>query len=303
MQMTIPLTARTPRAFTPPTLARKHDEAQQAWAKSEAKSRGPKPEQPVFMIAVPTLSERETIGQIMYELGVYPTSRETVRNATLEAILEHNGETAEEDAAWLEGHWQQNELYEDQLELWQQQENQRLIDEWQNPKSKREAFPMPEPMNSVRDRIKAKNMVDAVVARDRTVRRLLAAQTRYGRIYEIMSMRVHLRGWQGVKTQREAVSDQYLPEIVTEESIEKLREEIGLVAWREIWASIDGMYALGAEEVGNSDSPSENESTSDGSKQGEEKTDSGTSNGTAEEHKSSSQPTPDQESGQTTEAS
>ena len=303
MQMTIPLTARSPRAFTPPTLARKHDEECEAWAKSKSKSRGPKPEKPVFMLAVPTLSEKETIGQLMFELGVYPTSRDSVRNATLEALLEHGGEKAEDDAAWLEGHWQKTEIYEQQLELWQEQENQRLLDQWQNPKTAREAFPMPEPMTDVRDRIKAHKMVDGIIARDATVRRMLAAQTRYGRVYEIMSVRVHLRGWQGLETQREAVSELHLPDIVTEESIDALREEIGRDAWRELWAEIDSMYALTKAEVGNSDSPGESEPTKDGSKPGKRKTGSGTSNGTRKARKSSSQPTPEPESDQTTEAS
>lgn len=298
MKSTIPLTARAPRAFTPPTLEAKHQAALEEYT-------GPKkgaPAKPVFFIAVPTLLERETIGQLMFELGAMPVTRDTIRNATLEALIARDDD-GEEDAAWLEGHWQQTEIYEDQLEIWQQQENQRLIDEWHDPSKKREAFPMPEALTSLKDRIRAKNLVDEVVARDARVRRLLAAQTRYGKQYEIMGMRVHLRGWEGLETTRSAVGGDGLPDLVTEECAEALREEIGTDAWRELWQSIDSMYGLSKEEVGNSGSPLENGSTGGGSKSAGPETDTGISSGTPTETKSSSPPSPGSASDQTTEQS
>lgn len=302
MNTTIPLTARAPRSFTPPTLARQHDQATEKWAKSKAKNRGPKPVLPVFFLAVPTLSERETIGNLMFELGVYPVTRETVRNATLEALMLADEEKGEDDAAWLESHWQASELYEEKLELWREKETQRQIDVWQNNKLKDEPLPMPDQMTSVRDRIKARNMVDEVVRNDSNVRRLLSAQTTYGTSYELMSMRVHLRGWEGLETQREAISERFRPDIVTEECIEKLREEIGDAAWKELYVTIDSMYSLSREEVGNSDSPSESEQSQDGSKPEKAATDAGDSSGTASETSSSSEPTPDLESDKTTAA-
>lgn len=285
---TIPLTAREPRAFTPPSLEARY-EASLPKKPKKGKKLPPKPQ---FYIAVPTLAERETIGSIMFELGVIQVSRETTRNATLEAAIEMYGE---DEALWLESHWQQTDLWEGLLDIWEEQERQRLLDNLANPKkAEKEPAPKPEPLTTLKDRLKAKRLVDEIIAKDAPLRTLLARQTRYGREYEIMSMRVHLRGWQGLETQREAASGDNAPEIVTEDCIMALREEVGQHAWRELFREIDDQYGLSAEEVGNSDSPPESGLPPTGSTPTPPK-ESGDSHGTSTEQKSSSEPAPEAE--------
>lgn len=304
MRTTIPLTARAPRAFTPKALLDQYEERREAWSRTPSKKRAERPEKPVFYIAVPTLTERDTIGQLMFELGIVPVTRDDIRHATLRAAIENeDDENAEETAAWLEGFWLQKEIDDNQLELWQEQENQRLIDQWADPETKREPFPRPEPVTTLKDRMRAKDIVDAIVARSPSVRRLVGEQQAYSKKYDLLSMRVHLRGWQGLKTEREAEGGPGMPDLVTEECLEALRDEIGNAAWREIALSIDGMYSLSAGEVGNFGSPQGSGSTSDGSTPVKPKTDSGTSLGSEKAEPSSSEPTPAPASEATTAAS
>ena len=301
MNHTIPLSARAPRAFTPPTLAKKHDAACETWASSKAKSRGKKPALPRFFIAVPTLTEKDTIGQLMFELGLVPITRDQTRMATLKALL---NDDRDDDAAALEGFWQKKELHEAQLEIWDEQERQRRLDQLADPDTERQPFEQPEDPTTMRERIHAQEVVDEMVAKTPALRKLLAAQTTYTKRYQTMTMRVHLRGWEGLETQRVADTGPDMPELVTEECLEELREEIGRDAWLELHRNIDAMYALSPEEVGNFASPSESGSNPDGSsKEGELETASGDSTGPETETKSSSAPIPEPASDQTTEPS
>lgn len=299
---TIPLTAREPRPFTPKPLIAKFEEAR---AEFDAKKKGKDkasakygPKKPVFHIAVPTLSERETISSLMFELGVVQVSRDTIRHAILEFLLakgvpNYPDEDGEETALFLESHWQQTQIYEDQMDFWQQQENQRLIDLWHSPEKAREVpADVPKPLTTMRDRLRAKRVVDEVVAVDPHLRRLLATQTAHARLNQIMMMRVHLRGWDNLDTPREAEGGGVTGvDLVTEDCLSMLREEIGDPAWYELRREIMGQYELGAEEVGNSDSPPENMSPNTGSTPSPEEG-SGDSHGTDTEAKSSSEPTP-----------
>lgn len=293
----VPLTARDPRPFTPATLAKRHEDALEEHQKAGGK--GKKPPKPVFYIAVPTLTERETIGSLMFELGLVQVSRDTVRNATLEECLALLGDEGEETALFLESHWQQTAFYEDQLELWAEQEQQRMLDEWENPATKREALPQPPQLTTLNDRLRAKRVVDEIVSQSQRLRRLLAQQTRYAKESEIMMVRVHLRGWEGLATQREAHAGGGQVELITEDCATALREEIGPDAWRELWLEIDGQYKLTGQEVGNSGSRPANGSQSIGSTPAPEE-ESGASLGTETASKSSSTPAPEAESGTTT---
>ena len=293
----IPLTARDPRSFTPLALRKRYEDDIEAHQRS--KSKGKKPALPVFHIAVPTLIERETIGSLMFELGMVQVTRETVRNAVLEECIALLGDEGEDTALFLETHWQQTAFYEDQLELWAQQEQQRLLDEFENPATKRDAIAQPVQLTTIQDRMRAKRVVDDLVSRSQRIRRLLAAQTRYGKESEIMMLRLHLRGWEGLKTNRSAAGGGGEIELVSEDAITNLREEIGPDAWRELWMEVDSQYHLGAEEVGNSDSRPENGSQSTGSTPAQEE-ESGASPGIDTATKSNSTPAPDPESGTTT---
>jgi hypothetical protein len=225
-----------------------------------------------------------------------------VRNATLEECLELLGDDGEETALFLESHWQQTQFYEEQLELWAQQEQQRLLDEFENPSTKRDPIPQPGHLTTLQDRLRAKRVVDDLISRSTRLRRLLAAQTRYAKESEIMTLRLHLRGWDGLKTQREAEGGGGHVELVTEDCATALREEIGPDAWRELWAEVDSQYHLDKAEVGNSGSRPENGSRNTGSTPSPEEV-SGDSPGTSTDSKSSSTPGPDLESGTTTEQS
>jgi hypothetical protein len=289
---TIPLTARDPRPFTPPALAKLHENALEEHQRAKGKP-ADKPKKPVFYIAVPTLVERETIGSFMFELGLVQVTLDSIRNATLKAAKELiEGDAGEETALFLESHWQQTAIHDEQVDLWQQQESQRLIDEWEDRGTAREPYPMPPALTTLDDRIRAKEVVDDLIARSRTLRRLFAAQARFSKENEIMMLRVHLRSWDGLATTREAEGGGGEAELVTEECIDALREEIGPKAWKELWQEVDGQYHLAADEVGNSASPPASGRKNDGStpSPGEE---SGDSRGTASATSSSSEQIPE----------
>lgn len=296
MTRTLPLTARQPRPFTPPTLERRYladldawDAADRAFREAEAGTGtkpGKKPVKPAIFLAVPTSLERDTISSLLFELGVVQVTRETVRNVTLEeAFSVYGDEKGEEVATFLEGFWLQQQLYEDRFAIWQEQERQRVIDEAAGG-DKREPYPMPEHDASIRDRMRAKREVDDLIAKSQRLRRKLGEQTSYAQVNGTMLVRLHARGWEGLKTQREAIGPaadgQGFPpaEILTEECTAALREELGNAAWTELIVEIDGQYALSPGEVGNSDSPPGNGSKSVGSTADGEASNGGGSPGT-----------------------
>lgn len=325
MTKTIPLTARQPRPFTPPTLEQRWRAQQDRYDERQRVLRDPHgasengivrpdgsdqpPVKPVIYIAVPTLLERETIGSLMFELGVVQVSLETVRNVVLEQALEIYGDDkGEEIATFLETFWLQQQVFEDKVQLWQQQERQRVLDEWNDPSKVRDPYPMPEQDSPLRDRLRAKREIDQLIERSPLLRRTLGQQTDYGRQNTTMLIRVHCRGWEGLKTQREAIgADQHggfpAADLLTEDCTSQLREELGETAWLELAAEIDGQYALSAEEVGNFASPPAPPSSIAGSAEPGEAPNGGNSPGTNTEIQSSSAPAPSAESGQITEPS
>jgi len=284
MSKTLPLTARQPRPYTPPAIEKRHMAELDAWEAGGKK--GKAPVKPIIMVAVPTSLERDTISSLLFELGVVQVTRETVRNIILEECFSLYGdEKGEELALFLEGFWVQQELFEDKVAFWQEQERQRLLDEFHGGK-KRDPIPMPEHDSSVRDRMRAKREVDTIIEKSQLVRRKLGEQTSYSQVNGTMLVRLHCRGWQGFETQREAIAPAadgsgFPPaEILTEECTALFREELGHEAWQQLVVEIDGQYGLKAAEVGNSDSPPENGSKSDGSTAGGEESDAGASLGT-----------------------
>lgn len=288
---TVPLTARKPRSYTPPFLKARYETAaglydeqlrahSMAVAANEGKAAaepkvpdpghpGEKPQLPIFFLAVPTALERSQIGTLMFELGVIQITRETVRNAVLEECFTlHGDEKGEELALFLEDFWQRQQAYEEDSQLWAQQERQRLIDGWHGG-VQRDPYEMPRQRTGLKDRLRAKREVDAIIEKSQTVRRVLGAQQDYGRANAEMLIRVHLRGWQGLRTQREAVnpgeSGQPPAELLTLDCASALLDEIGPQAWDELFREIDNQYGLTPEEVGNSDLPPVSEPTPDGS--------------------------------------
>lgn len=321
---TIPLTARQPRSYTPPSLRARYaaeldvyDARERARRANEGKPDalrktlpdGPDtpPVMPIIFLAVPTLLERDTIGSLMFELGVIQVTRESIRNVMLEEAFEVYGEEkGEEVATFLETFWQQQEVFEDRNALWGEQERQRLLDEWGGG-DKRDPAPLPEHDSPLRSRLRAKREVDQLVALSGKVRRLLGQQTDYARQNATMLARTHCRGWEGLATQREAIGADLhggypAAEVLTEECTGALREEIGTQAWQELCNEIDDSYNLSAAEVGNSGSPLVTSPSGAGSieEEGAAGEPSGDSPGTIAVTKSSSTRRPKPASGPTT---
>lgn len=262
MASTLPLTARQPRPHTPAALRTAHEEALAAW--EDGGQEGDKPQLPEFYIAQPTLAERDNLNSLLFELGMVQVTRETIRNKMLDVAFDIYGEEkGEELGAFLEGFWQRADAYEQEYADWQEQEKQRKLDEAEDPKKKRDPYPEPEQTTTLRERIRAKNEVDALIDRSPDVRRLVAKQTAFGRENANMMARLHLRGWRGLKTQREAQGGPPA-ELVTEECAAALRAEIGTQAWGQLVAYIEAAYVLSQEEMGNLDSRPENGSSRDG---------------------------------------
>lgn len=301
---TIPLTARAPRSYTPPTLEAHYEEKLAAWADAPEDERGEKPIKPVFHIAVPTLVERELIGSLLYELGLIEVRQDRVRTATLEEAIVHLPD-GEEQALFLESHWQMQGLHEQQLEIWAERETQRMLDQMEKPDEDLKPIPKPAPLTTLADRIKAKNVTEELYEKSARLRRLMAKRASWDRENQIMMLRVHLRGWEGLETQREGESNPGIADgidIVTTDAITALREEIGGVVWEELYVSIDGMYQLKQDEVGNYASRPANGPQTNGSKAPTGKA-SGGSPGRKKAKKSNSAPARARGSRQTTEQS
>lgn len=290
---TLPLTARAPRPFTPFTLQDRYNKALDAWDRKRTAREdilranegqpdalrvppppepGQKPELPVFMIAVPTALERAQSGSLMFELGVYPISRETVRNVVLEECFTLYGDDAgDELASFLDNFWTLQNVADQDMAIWAEQERQRVLDEMETGKV-REPTALPRPRNPTKDRIRAQREVDRIMETSATARRIVAKQQDFNRLNGVMMIRTHLRGWSGLRTQREAIhpgsSGSPPVEILTEACADALLEEIGDTAWQELINEIDSQYGLSREEVGNFDSRLDTAQTADGSPEG-----------------------------------
>jgi hypothetical protein len=237
-----------------------------------------------FVLRIPTPTERDRIGARLYELGVTTVSQETIRATLIDELFKQDWSVlasdgivrneedrenfnelyAEECAEFLDGYWQRSEVDQEATSRWQEQEVQRVLDEAAGAPAR---APAPQPVRTIKSRehARAKLLVDDMQERSTRLRSLAARQMDYGRQNGTMMGRLHILSMEPKDPENWPVVLERVDDLITEESIDQLREHIGDGAWREIVGGIDGHYALDEEEEKNFDSPPEKPSGQIGS--------------------------------------
>lgn len=268
----IPTSAKRTARFTPPSLRPVKDE------ESGADKGGAK--ECAFVLRIPTPSERDQIGTRLYELGVTTVSQESIRATLIDDLFNqdwaallapadiaaqgledpekratYNELEAEKRAEFLDGYWSKAQIDEMAITEWKEKEVQRRLDVAAGAKDE---GPLAEPMKTVtpREHARSKLMVDDMMERSYRLRKLAAQQLDYSRRNGLMMVRVHVldqlpkdpEAWP-VTLERDAEG------LLTEETVDELREHIGDIAYHELVNAVNGHYDLAEEERKNSDSP------------------------------------------------
>jgi hypothetical protein len=222
-----------------------------------------------FIVSVPTSIERDQINSRLVSLGLSQVTPEEIRATMIEELfhqdwsepgqepLDEHGQVskAEEYANFLDSVWMRQEAHDAAIARWQEQEVERLEDEWAGAPA-REPTEMPLKIISVRDQAKMKLLIDRMMKQSQRLRDLAASNLDFGRRNAVLLVRMHLIGVSGFEPAKPIVQDprtRALPEDV----VDALREQVDDVAWNELVAFIDRMYRLDGGEEKNSDSPLE----------------------------------------------
>lgn len=228
---------------------------------------------PVFSIRVPTSLERDQINVRLVSLGLTAVSDEQIRASMIETLYEIdwqrelNSEAvsseayADEQAAFMDGFWQVENIQQQAFARWRDEETERLLDAMEGaPLS--EVGPKPARMISIRDEAKMQLLVARLMEEPR-MRRILGKRLDHSRRNAVIIVRINLCGVDGLakaELQRERFDD-----VLTDDSVNALREAlveiygkaVGDQAWVELVGYIDGLYSVNEFERGNSDSPLE----------------------------------------------
>lgn len=257
-----PLTADQTIPYTPPSLLADKELGREAH---------PTLGKAVFHITLPTFQERDEIGVLIYRMGVRQVSNQNIRSLMVSELYEiYDEETADETARFLESHWQLSEQDQLDINLWTEQEIQRLadIDADADPKLIPPAKPKPELRTTVRNRARVDMIVQDIVDRSQRTRDKLADQQMYDTRFRNITVRIQLGkgGWTGLKTVPE-FEESLGTRVVTAASLEALRGELAAVpvSWIELAEACADSYDVSETERKNSDSPPLNGSPPDGS--------------------------------------
>ena len=246
-------------------------------ARAEAERIG-KP--PVFLIKIPTATERDMLNSRLVQQGLTTVSDETMRSSMIEAIYEIDWrqevdgvadlDSYQDDlAAFLDGYWQRETAQIEAQQRWHAQEVERLLDiaGGAPPIDPEE---MPARSISVRDAHKARLLGDRLVETPR-LRKLIAKKLDFSRRNAQLLVQMHLvkvTGIEGLQIVRD-VRDDVLDEqsaIDVRETMERLYgKKTGEEAWIQLVTHIDRLYSLDEFEMGNSGSPLANPSDRTGS--------------------------------------
>lgn len=235
---------------------------------------------PVFLIKIPTATERDMLNSRLVQQGLTTVSDETMRSSMIEAIYEIDwrqevdgvsdlASYQDDLAAFLDGYWQRETAQIEAQQRWHAQEVERLLDiaSGAPPIDPEE---MPARSISVREAHKARLLGDRLVETPR-LRKLIAKKLDFSRRNAQLLVQMHLvkvTGIDGLQIVRD-VRDDVLDEqsaIDVRETLERLYgKKTGEEAWIQLVAHIDRLYSLDEFEMGNSVSPLANPSDRSGS--------------------------------------
>ena len=238
MTRPIPLTARSVREFRPPVA----EGATRMEGDSEV------PLDIVFHLREPTYQQRDTIGSILFSHGLVPVTQEQSRAVLISELYDFyaakDPETSmvpagkmegdpDEIASFLEGYWQQAELYQGIVQEWAIQEKERIFDELKGAPP-RDPLPYPKPPFSTRDTARAQRIATEMLDYSESYRIL---QARFGEeqsLENLMLFRVFTAGWEGLQTM--LCTDKMGK--LTEATVEALRGELEALGLPSVYGEV-----------------------------------------------------------------
>lgn len=256
-------------------------------------------DEPEFTLRQPTEGEAERLGFELYRLGFSPISQETVRATMIDEIynlytkdVDGSPDETEADtkASILEEVWQHEAAYQAQVQLWTEQERQRLADKKVGVPVE-DAAEFPTNPCPVRTRARSQLLIDDIIAKSQRMRNLTVEQNGYQFVQARWILRIYITGWKGLKVKPEFEND-----ALTDACLDALINEIGATARRQLSAHIEDLFDLAEEERKNSDLPAESGPPENGSPEPSDASASSGGNSTA----SSSEATPAAESDEST---
>lgn len=222
------------------------------------------PEPLVFTLKIPTSIERDQINSRLIRLGLSNVSQQHMRATMIEELFEMdwgkgskeaNEAEAEDIANFLDGCWQRQEVHDEAIGKWEEQERERIMDEAYGAPA-RERAPLPPKIISVRELARMHLLVDRVMSESQRMRDLTAKATDFNRANSVLLFRIHVKAVRRGNESLPIEWDQAL-DVMTEQSFAEIREAIDDPTWNDVVAHINNMYILNGYEEKNSDSPLE----------------------------------------------
>jgi len=216
--------------------------------------------QVVFLIHDMTPSDMDRLGYELFRHNIVPISQETFRATMVDEIFEVYGEEEGEPLAdMMDGYWQSQDLYTEQMEDWRAQEEQRLLDE-QTGSPKRAQAPVPTHTLGIRARSKAQLFAEQLRNRSRRIRDLTIEMQTYDLRQREGMARIVIEDWRGLAT-KFVKQDGF----ITEDAWRAVKAEVGGEGMNELYGKIFAKGAVTSTEEGNSDSPLDSTSPPNGS--------------------------------------
>lgn len=239
----LPLSAKRLDYFTPPSIKGKPNEI-------------------CFGLRIATPSERDRIGTKLYEMGIRTVDESLVRATMIDELYnmdwgkgDANEVYAEELAGKLESFWVRAEAEQQAIAAWSEREIERMRDQEAEGVEK-EAEPMPSGFIKPRERAEMHILCDRIAGESQRVRELMGKRLDFGKRNDQILCRIHVVGIDVPSDSAVSLPMlEYDPDgLLSEESLDDIRELIGSAAYRELVLRIDQQYNLSEEERKNSDS-------------------------------------------------
>lgn len=231
----------------------------------EMKAKYPTPQ--VFLVDIPTSTQREQINSRLISLGLQQITQEQIRMTMIEELFHQdwtppgaeklspseNEGVAEDNANFLDSVWLRQQAHDEAIERWKEQEVERIADQKHGAPA-REAAPMPPKIIGIREQSRLTLLIDRMMTQSQRMRDLAAANMDFGRRNAILLVRMHVVGVRGFTPAMPLERDR-LTRTLSEETVNALREQVDDQSWLELVAYIDRLYKVDGGEEKNSDSP------------------------------------------------